>query len=197
MDQLEESLYPKAVDEVNSLLVTAGALHDGNEGTTVGTADTPSLPPWDYPYLKRLALTDVSVDHIKLAEYFPINVVVLRMLDLLSDCLQMHFEKICHPQVWDPTVEAWEVWDKRPDQQEDFIGYLYMDLMFRENKHKGCQNVNLRPVSGASFSSFPLPAPSLAGCAIVVYRRDGHACVPCHVTHVQLPAFCHPRLRPS
>lgn len=57
LDQLEESLYPKAVDEVNSLLVTAGALHDGNEGTTVGTADTPSLPPWDYPYLKRLALT--------------------------------------------------------------------------------------------------------------------------------------------
>lgn len=148
MDRLEDTLLPKAVQEVNSLLVVAGRASQHNDGNTDGSAaTTPTIPAWDYPSLRRLTLAAVSVDHVGLSEYFTVNAVVLRMLDLLSYCLQMRFAKIRSPQVWDPHVEAWEVWDERPGKEQEFIGYLYMDLMFRENKHKGCQNVNLQPVS--------------------------------------------------
>lgn len=149
MDRLEEALLPKGARELDELLTlkatkTLPQEHDDAEARI--------LLAWDYPYWERLALEAISVDHDKIAEYFPLKVVVQRMLDLFSHCLQMLFCKVPSPMVWAPEVEAWEVWDNRPEKGQDFVGYLYMDLVFRQNKHRGCQNVNLQPVSKASMA---------------------------------------------
>jgi len=144
LDDLERTLMPEGEKEVKRLLATRDAYTTQPERVSSGTQ---TIPAWDYQYLKRLALEDISIDQDKIAEYFPIKEVIPRMLDLFSDCLQLQCIKIHYPTVWDPKVEAWEVWDNRTEGDQQFIGYLYLDLEFRENKHRGCQNVNIQPVS--------------------------------------------------
>ncbi|KAH0272722.1 peptidase family M3, partial [Aureobasidium melanogenum] len=139
LDKLEGTLLPQGKKEMTELLAfRASQVHDSD-------CDPDTMLAWDYPYYKRLLLEKTSVSHDKIAEYFPIQAVVPRMLDLFSDCLQMRFVAIPSPEVWHPDVSAWEVWDDRSEQRNQFIGYLYTDLVFRENKHRGCQNVNLQP----------------------------------------------------
>jgi metallopeptidase MepB len=144
MEELEQVLLPEAAKEVKKLLALGAGHTEKHECVDKGTK---TILAWDYQYWKRLSLEDISIDQEKIAEYFPIKEVVPRMLDLMSDCLQIHFVKVSSPAVWDPKIEAWEVWDTRSGKEQQFIGYLYMDLEFRENKHRGCQNVNLQPVS--------------------------------------------------
>ncbi|KAF5613663.1 uncharacterized protein FTJAE_13874 [Fusarium tjaetaba] len=45
---------------------------------------------------------------------------------------------------WHEDVRAYSVWDDREASKGQFIGYLYMDLLSRDNKYKGSQNVNLQ-----------------------------------------------------
>lgn len=144
MDKLEATLLPQGAKDIEQLQAFRASQTSKYEGQPDHTDD---MSAWDYPYWKRLALENMSVDHDRIAEYFPIEVVVPRMLDLFSDCLQMRFVAVPSPNVWHPDVSAWEVWGDRLDKKNEFIGYLYMDLVFRENKHRGCQNVNLQPVS--------------------------------------------------
>jgi metallopeptidase MepB len=144
MEDIEQVLLPEGAQEVEKLLALRDEPTERHKCEDDGVK---TIPAWDYQYWKRLSLEDISIDQDKIAEYFPIKEVVPRMLDLMSDCLQLHFVKVSSPAVWDPKVDVWEVWDNRPGREQQFIGYLYMDLEFRENKHRGCQNVNLQPVS--------------------------------------------------
>lgn len=144
MEELERVLLPEAAKEVKKLLALEAGHTEKHECVDKGTK---TILARDYQYWKRLSLEDISIDQEKIAEYFPIKEVVPRMLDLMSDCLRMDFVKVSSPVVWHPKVEVWELWDTRPGRAQQFIGYLYMDLEFRENKHRGCQNVNLQPVS--------------------------------------------------
>lgn len=154
LDKLEGTLLPRGKKEMAELLdLRASQTHNYKSESS----DPDTMLAWDYPYWKRLALENTSVSHDKIAEYFPIQVAVPRMLDLFSDCLQLRFLNVKSPEVWHADVSAWEVWDDRSEQRNQFIGYLYMDLVFRENKHRGCQNVNLQPVSRGYTSSVSLP----------------------------------------
>lgn len=144
LDDLEPTLLPEGEKEVKRLLAMRDAHTTEPERVRSGTQ---TIPAWDYQYLKRLALENISVNQDKIAEYFPIKEIVPRMLDLFSDCLQLQCIKIHSAAVWDPKVEAWEVWDNRTEGDQQFIGYLYLDLEFRDIKHRGCQNVNIQPVS--------------------------------------------------
>ncbi|WPG99076.1 zincin [Acrodontium crateriforme] len=186
MDKLEETLLPKGLKEREKLLSFRSAWTSQHEHKI---DDTQSLLAWDYPYWKRLAREDTAINHDKIAEYFPIKAVVQRMLDLFSQCLQMRFDKAYSLPVWDPEVEAWEVWDNRPGKEQEFIGYLYMDLMFRLNKHRGCQNVNLRPSYIDSSGKRVYPA-TLLMCNFPPYTPLGSAsCI--LLKHEQIVSLFH------
>jgi metallopeptidase MepB len=144
MEQLEQTLLTEGMKEIEQLLAV-GARHTAKRDCI--DEDINTMSQWDYQYWKRVSLESDALDQERIAEYYPINEVVPRMLDLMSDCLQIQFVKVISPPVWDPKVEAWEVWDDRTGREQQFIGYLYTDLEFRENKHRGCQNVNLQAVS--------------------------------------------------
>ncbi|KAI4848841.1 zincin, partial [Aureobasidium sp. EXF-8845] len=137
MDQLENDLLPRGKREIQQLLALKAKDFPVQESVT-NTIDV-----WDFQYWKRRALEGLEIDQDELAEYFPLKQVVGKMLKLFSDCLLMRFERTS-AQVWHPDVEAWEVWDDRPGRDQEFIGYLYMDLTFRYGKHRGCQNVNIQ-----------------------------------------------------
>lgn len=44
-------------------------------------------------------------------------------------------------------MEAWSVWDDRTEHKGEFIGYLFADILYRNGKYKGNQNVNPQAVS--------------------------------------------------
>lgn len=140
LDDIERTLSTEGEKEVERLL---GAIVAHTTEHECVNSVTKTMPAWDFQYFKRLALEDISIDQDKIAEYFPIKEVFPRMLGLFSDCLQLQCIKVPLPDVWDPKVEAWEVWDNRAGNEQQFVGYLYMNLEFRENKHRGWQNVEV------------------------------------------------------
>jgi metallopeptidase MepB len=141
MDRLEEGLLPRGKRELEQL-VALKLKHSPEDESTTTTIDV-----WDFQFWQRKALEGVSIDQDKIAEYFPLKQVIPNMLKLFSECLVMRFKKTS-AQAWHPDVQAWEVWDDRPGRNQEFIGYLYMDLVFRHGKHRGCQDVNMQSVSG-------------------------------------------------
>lgn len=112
------------------------------------------LLPWDVFYYRRLADLEEGPSNLDaVSEYFPLQYRVEAILGLFSDCLQLRFESIPHNMLrestWSDDVQAWAVWDERPDHYGDFIGYLYADLLGRPGKYRGNQCTNLQPVSSA------------------------------------------------
>jgi metallopeptidase MepB len=107
--------------------------------------------PWDFHYYMRLLEDDKRVDQELISEYFPLRNTVLRILGLFECFLQLRFLPIAPGElsgrVWHEDVEAWSVWDERPEFSGEFIGYLFSDILYRNGKYKGNQNVNLQAVS--------------------------------------------------
>lgn len=107
--------------------------------------------PWDFHYYMRLLEEDKKVNHELISEYFPLRNTVLRMLELFESFLQLHLLPMAPDELadktWHEDVEAWSVWDERPGHTGEFIGYLFSDILYRNGKYKGNQNVNLQAVS--------------------------------------------------
>ncbi|KAL1877980.1 hypothetical protein Daus18300_002334 [Diaporthe australafricana] len=107
--------------------------------------------PWDFQYYMRLLEEDKQVDQEVVSEYFPLRNTVLRMLGLFGSFLQLRFLPIPPEELagrtWHEDVEAWSVWDERTDHEGEFVGYLFSDILYRDGKYKGNQNVNLQAVS--------------------------------------------------
>ncbi|EXA01831.1 hypothetical protein FOWG_01556 [Fusarium oxysporum f. sp. lycopersici MN25] len=148
---------------------------ESRESAKITEYDVNAIFPWDYWYYARLAEQHLHVDPEQVAEYFPIQHVISVMLEMFSGFLQLRFCPISQEQLdgsaWHDDVRAYAVWDGREASKGRFIGYLYMDLLSRDNKYKGNQNVNLQcgylkndgsRVYPATLlmCSFPPPAPS-------------------------------------
>lgn len=107
--------------------------------------------PWDFHYYMRMLQEDKRVDQELISEYFPLHNTVLRMLGLFESFLQLRFLPVAPRELagrtWHDNVEAWSVWDNRTEHKGEFIGYLFTDILYREGKYKGNQNVNLQAVS--------------------------------------------------
>lgn len=115
---------------------------------------------WDQPFYNRLsAEMRHSVDQEKLSEYFPVDVVVDRMLDIFQELFGLRFTDITNspsqhtdsflnqnaPASWHEDVRIFCTTDD--DLQQTLIGYLYMDLFSRDGKVGGPCNFNLVPAS--------------------------------------------------
>ncbi|KAK2685743.1 hypothetical protein QWA68_014799 [Fusarium oxysporum] len=159
---------------------------ESRESVKITEDDVNAIFPWDYWYYARLAEQHLHVDPEQVAEYFPLQHVISVMLEMLSEFLQLRCCPISQEQLdgsaWHDDVRAYAVWDDREASKGRFIGYLYMDLLSRDNKYKGNQNVNLQcgylkndgsRVYPATLlmCSFPPPAPS--ACTFLKHKL-GH-----------------------
>ena len=113
---------------------------------------------WDHRYYDRLMLEqDFSLDHEKLAEYFPLQTSIRGMLHIFDELFGLTFVEVkgedrdsISPSgkgddiVWHPDVQIFSVWD---DEGEGggFVGYLYLDLHPRQGKYGHAANFNLQP----------------------------------------------------
>lgn len=159
LSNLKETLMPLGRADMDRLLKRKSAelLATNNNSTTGYAADehADSMPPWDYMFYSRLAEQDLGVDHEAMAEYFPLRHTVAAMMGLFSRFLQLRFEKLTGEQVkettWHEDVEAWGAWDVRGEGEPRFVGYVFLDLLFRPGKYRGGQDDNMRPASAHSL----------------------------------------------
>ncbi|KAM3468621.1 hypothetical protein MY5147_007757 [Beauveria neobassiana] len=105
------------------------------------------FPPWDLKYYQRLVSSSRKVDESAVSEYFPLEYVIPQMLQIFEAALGLRFNRIPRTElldakIWHNTVTVFAVWDTRQDEPA-FMGYLYFDLLWRENKFRGAHNVTM------------------------------------------------------
>lgn len=109
-------------------------------------SDLPAgFPPWDVKYYQRVLGSERKIDEAEVAEYFPLESVVQSMLRLFEEALGLRFVEIPRSEIdkgtiWHDTVQVFSAWDSKAG---DFVGYLYFDLLWRENKFRGAHNVTM------------------------------------------------------
>ncbi len=110
------------------------------------------FPPWDKLYYQRLVQEERHYDAEAFSEYFPVDTVPAAMLGVFESYLGLQFveipkEAIEKDKIWHESVTVFAVWDVRRRPEREFVGYLYFDLLWRENKFRGAHNVTLEFVS--------------------------------------------------
>lgn len=146
LDSLQSALLPRGRMEMDLLL--ADKRRNLSSSKYVDDPDCSDImPPWDFAYYTRLAEEALEVDHERIAEYFPLQTTLPRMLRIFGQCLQLSFQRLAPEQMagssWHQDVQGWSIWDAR---EGEFVGYLFADLLSRQNKYRGSQNCNLQKV---------------------------------------------------
>ncbi|KAJ5539834.1 peptidase family M3 [Penicillium frequentans] len=178
LDGLRETLCGHGRDEIAALQCRRleDLANQQNPDPSVG------FPPWDKRYYERVLQQEFEVDQLKISEFFPLESTATRMLDIFGSVLGLRFdpipaEDLTQDVIWHDTVECFSVWDGKDDE---FIGYLYFDLLWRENKYRGNQSVNiqcgyLRPDGTRQYPStilmcsFPTATPT--SCALLKHHQ--------------------------
>ncbi|KAG7664425.1 PRD1 [[Candida] subhashii] len=109
------------------------------------------LYAWDSAYYNELLLEKkYNVDHLKIAEYFPLESTVNKMLGFYETILDIKFVKIEKPakgSTWHEDVQMFAVYKniKHGSPRSEFMGWLYFDLHPREGKYGHAANFGLGP----------------------------------------------------
>lgn len=91
---------------------------------------------WDYRYYNRKYVEDTcGLDDQLVKEYFPVSVVVPKVLHIYQGLLGVRFEEVKGDSAWHPDVQLFEVWEKDAKDHTGFVGYCYLDLFPREAKY--------------------------------------------------------------
>lgn len=99
---------------------------------SMGIPGSVPLENCDTAFLRNLVeKKEFSVDHAAIQQYFPFDHVIGGLLDLYSEILDIHFEKVSDQPVWHEDVICYLVKDKSDGHP---IGYFYMDMFPREGK---------------------------------------------------------------
>ena len=102
---------------------------------------------WDHRYYSTMQLErDYQVDQQKIAEYFPLETTLARMLNIFEELLGLKFVEVkgddraaISPSgkgediVWHEDVQLFSVWNDE-SEGNGFVGYLYVDLFPRLGK---------------------------------------------------------------
>ncbi|KAJ5508103.1 Peptidase M3A/M3B [Penicillium freii] len=97
------------------------------------------FPPWEKRYYEQLVQREFEIDQLKISEFFPLERTATNMLAIFASLLGLRFdsipaERLTEDVIWHDTVRGFSVWDTKDDC---FVGYLYFDLLWRENKYRG------------------------------------------------------------
>ena len=146
------------------------------------------IEPWDVSYYNnQLVKTKYSVDDEQIRQYFPVDVVIDRIMNLYHKILGVTFVKVADPKAWAPDVISYNVFDTKSGR---FIGTTYFDLFPRPGKFthfanwpllpaRKLANGTYRPPVTAILGNWPRPAPGAPALlshedVIVFFHEFGH-----------------------
>ncbi|PYH94522.1 zincin [Aspergillus ellipticus CBS 707.79] len=139
---------PTAVDELlDGLATKLRAIASDEMQALQRMADLPGpLHLWDFDYYhRRMQQAEYRIDHNQIAEYFPAESTVRRMLDTFETLLGLAIVEVADKEerhVWHPEVRVFTVRD-RPTSS--LLGVLYTDLYPRAGKYNHAANFDIHP----------------------------------------------------
>lgn len=133
-------LAAKAEDEQLLELKRQEASLDEESSDTV-------LNDWDWSfYARKFRTRNVREDGHKIEEYFEMNYTWTATCGLFEELFQIEFHEITGKiSAWHNSVRVYTVWDG-PRRNDDFLGYLYADLIGRDGKYQNQRHVLIEPV---------------------------------------------------
>ena len=87
---------------------------------------------WDYNYYnERLLEKKYKVDHTKIAEYFPLESTVSKMLGFYEKIFDIKFVKVDNLEagaVWHPDVQQFAIYQNIKDGKDklEFMGWIFL-----------------------------------------------------------------------
>ncbi|PPJ51978.1 hypothetical protein CBER1_10693 [Cercospora berteroae] len=162
--------------------------------------DASHLYTWDASLYRRLVIEEVSaLDLDKQKEYFPAAQTAHRILDLYAELFGIKFVNIGGKDLdelsptgngteltWHPDVEVFAVWDSK--DANEFVGFLYLDIYFREGKGDGAFMTPLEP--GFDISSGKRNYP-VAGLFTNFRKTDANATRPSLMSRDEVSTLMH------
>ncbi|HEY1975979.1 MAG TPA: M3 family metallopeptidase [Candidatus Baltobacteraceae bacterium] len=149
---LDEKLMPQAKRDIAGL----AQLKAQDTGDPNATID-----PWDVSYYyNQLVKTKYSVDNEEIRQYFPVDVVIDRIMNLYHKILGVTFVKVPDPKAWAPDVISYNVFDTKSGK---FIGTTFFDLYPRPGKFTHFANWPLLPARELSDGSYRPPVTAILG----------------------------------
>ncbi|EDV27240.1 uncharacterized protein TRIADDRAFT_22587 [Trichoplax adhaerens] len=133
LSRLASKLKPLGESDLQAYLK-----YKSEESQKYGYKDDAKIHAWDMRYYMNLVEEkEYSVDHEKLKEYFPLEIVTEGLLNIYQQLLDLKFEEVENAEVWHPEVRLFNVSD---GSSGTFMGQFYLDLHPREGKfgHAAC-----------------------------------------------------------
>jgi thimet oligopeptidase len=119
------------------------------------------IDPWDIGYYNnQLVKTKYSVDDEQIRQYFPVSVVIDRIMNLYHKILGVTFVKVPDPKTWAPDVISYNVFDTKTGR---FIGTTYFDLFPRPGKFSHFANFPLLPARKLADGTYRPPVTAILG----------------------------------
>jgi thimet oligopeptidase len=141
------------------------------------------LKPWDLKYAQEnYRQTYLNIDQEAIAEYFEATQTLQKLLNIYENFLGIKFKEVVNNNLfWHPDVKILELY-----QNNQFLGYILMDLYPREFKYSHACQITILPAyndniaAALVIANFPKPEkdkPSLLKYQDVVtfFHEFGHA----------------------
>lgn len=155
LDDIRKLLTPRAKAEIEGLLELERK--DLSAQCLKNIEEEDRLYLWDFPYYRaRLDEQTLALDQKEVAEYFPLESTLGRLLQTFEQLLGVKAVPISKQDypimpdgesvVWHEDIKIVGVWDD-DEAPGTFLGYIYLDLHPRKSKRGQSGHWRLHPVS--------------------------------------------------
>lgn len=102
---------------------------------------------WDHKYYDNMLLEkEYQIDEQKIAEYFPMDSTISKMLSFFEKLFNLKFvEQLEDKSIWHEDCKQFAVWNTDDPTKDQFVGWTLFDLHPRDGKYGHAANFGMSP----------------------------------------------------